>query len=75
MSVNYGLDRVRFPTAVPVGGRVRARSAILEVRGQDDGSVQVTSRTTIEVDGVDKPACVAHTISRYRFKDVAAAPG
>lgn len=63
MSVNYGLNTVRFPSPVPVGSRVRAGVELLSV---DDvpGGVQVTSRVTIEREGANKPACVAETVTR-----------
>lgn len=63
MSVNYGLNTVRFPSPVPVGSRVRAGVELLSV---DDvpGGVQVTSRVTIEREGASKPACVAETVTR-----------
>jgi acyl dehydratase len=64
MAVNYGLDRVRFMSPVPVGSKVRARA---EVVGADslDGAVQVTFSTTFEIDGVDKPAAVVTSIARF----------
>ena len=67
MSVNYGLDRVRFPSPVPVGSRVRARATVRAVERLPGDAVQVLTRTTVEIEGVDKPACVADTISRYYF--------
>jgi acyl dehydratase len=63
LSVNYGLNRVRFPTPVRAGQRVRARfspTAIEDV----PGGVQLTWTVTIEAEGSDKPACVAETVSR-----------
>ena len=65
MGVNYGLDRVRFPAPVPVGSRVRARSVLLSVDALPGGAVQTVMRTTVEIDGVAKPACVADTVGRY----------
>jgi acyl dehydratase len=64
MSINYGLDRVRFITPVPVGSRVRARSTVAEVT-EAGGGVQVKSVVTIELEGAEKPACVAETIARH----------
>jgi acyl dehydratase len=66
MRVNYGLNRVRFPSPVTVGARVRARSEIIDVSDVSD-SVQVVLRTTIEVDGADRPACVAEHVGRVYF--------
>ena len=64
MAINYGLDRVRFITPVPVGSRVRARSTIREVR-EVPGGVQLKSEVTIELEGSEKPACVAETLARF----------
>ncbi|MDH3752428.1 MAG: MaoC family dehydratase [Acidimicrobiia bacterium] len=64
MGVNYGTNKVRFPSPVPVGANIRARGQIIAV---DDvaGGYQVTARITIEVEDSDKPACVAEVVSRY----------
>ncbi len=66
MGVNYGVDRVRFPAAVRSGSRVRGRAEII---GTEDvpGGVQVKIRITVEVEGGDKPACIADTLSRFYF--------
>jgi acyl dehydratase len=64
MVVNYGLNRVRFPAPVPSGSRVRfgaELSAVAEVKG----GVQVTLAGTFELEGSDKPACVAEIVFRY----------
>ncbi len=63
MGINYGLDRVRFITPVPAGARVRARRKLLEVR-EGEGFVQMKVEVTVEIEGKDKPACVAETLSR-----------
>ena len=68
MSVNYGLNKVRFPAPVPVGSRVRATSSVVTVDRLDEHSVQVVTRVTLEIDGVDKPACVAETVARVHFE-------
>lgn len=67
MGVNYGCDKVRFPAPVPVGSRVRGRSELVAADTTKDGAVQATIRVTVEIEGGDKPACVADTISRYYF--------
>jgi acyl dehydratase len=64
MGINYGLDRVRFPAPVRVGSRIRGRGEIISVTDVPSG-VQVVVRVTIEVEGSDRPACVADTISRF----------
>jgi acyl dehydratase len=63
MGVNYGLNKVRFPAPVRVGGRVRADVELAEVT-EVDGGVQVVTRVTIEVEGSPKPCCVAETVAR-----------
>lgn len=63
MSVNYGLNRVRFPAPVRAGKRVRARIALAALEDVPEG-VQITWRVTIELEGNEKPACVAESISR-----------
>ena len=65
MGINYGLDKVRFITPVPVGGRIRARRTILEVAPSSDGGIQVKNLMTIELEGSERPACIAETLSRY----------
>jgi acyl dehydratase len=66
MGINYGTDKVRFPAAVKVGARIRGRALVLEVTDVP-GGVQVVVRVTIEIEGGDRPACVADTISRFYF--------
>lgn len=63
MGINYGLDRVRFMSPVPVDSRIRARSKLLSVH-EIDGGVQLKSEVTIELEGVEKPACVAEMLTR-----------
>ena len=67
MGINYGLNRVRFPAPVPAGARVRARGTLISCDRLDDGAAQLVNRVTIEVEGSDKPACVADTVSRIYF--------
>ncbi|MDQ6523974.1 MaoC family dehydratase [Nocardioides sp. LHD-245] len=61
MSVNYGLDRVRFPEPVRSGARIRARAHLLSVEDVASGTRAVV-RFTIEIEGRDRPACVADSI-------------
>jgi acyl dehydratase len=63
MTVNYGLDKVRFPSPVPVGCKVRLTLKVLSVEERPDGSKVLHSEATVEVDGSSKPACVAHTLT------------
>jgi len=67
MGINYGLDRVRFPAPVPAGARVRARSTLISCDRVGDAALQLVNRVTIEVEGSEKPACVADTVSRLYF--------
>jgi acyl dehydratase len=62
MMVNYGLNRVRFPTPVPVDSRVRAGAELIELTRGRHGAHAVV-RFTVELDGHDKPACVAESIN------------
>lgn len=64
MAINYGFNKVRFITPVPVGAKVRARSEIAKVQ-KLDSAVQATLMTTIEVEGSQKPAAVIESIIRY----------
>jgi acyl dehydratase len=64
MGVNYGLNKVRFMSPVPVGSRVRAHLHLLRTTPIDGGGLQLEWRSTIEREGADKPVCVAETISR-----------
>jgi acyl dehydratase len=64
MGINYGVDKVRFPTPVPVGSRIRGGAELTSVE-PIDGGVQTMIRITIEVEGAPKPACVIDAISRY----------
>jgi acyl dehydratase len=61
MGINYGTNKVRFPAPVPVGSRVRAGAEVLEVNAGPQGA-QAVVKTTIEVEGGDKPACVAESV-------------
>ena len=67
MSVNYGLNRVRFPAPVRVGKRIRVRTKLLSVEEIDDQAVQTVNLNTIEIEGEEKPACVAETVGRTYF--------
>ncbi|HYT90173.1 MAG TPA: MaoC family dehydratase [Gemmataceae bacterium] len=62
--INYGLNRVRFPAAVPAGAHVRSRSTLLAL-ADIDGAVQLTWGVTIEVEGAAKPALAAEWLLRF----------
>jgi acyl dehydratase len=61
--MNYGLNKVRFPAPLPVGKRVRMRAELLSV-DDVEGGLQLTSKLTFEVEGGDKPVCVAESLAR-----------
>ncbi len=63
MGINYGLNKVRFPNPVRIPARIRAHVKNLSVEDVE-GGVQVVNQVTIEVEGADKPACVAETVTR-----------
>ncbi len=60
--INYGLERVRFPHPVRVGSNVRAVQRVLSTKRIDNG-LRLVSRIVVEIEGVDKPACVAETVT------------
>lgn len=64
MAVNYGLNKLRFPSPVPVGSRLRV-GALLKSVEDVPGGVQLTYECTFEVEGASKPACVAEVLFRY----------
>ncbi|WAL74646.1 MaoC family dehydratase [Kitasatospora sp. YST-16] len=63
MAVNYGLNKVRFIHPVRVGSKLRARVTVLAAE-EVTGGWQITSRITLELNGMDKPACVAEAVAR-----------
>ena len=60
--INYGSNKVRFTNMVPVGSRVRAKQKLLAAEPKGPG-LQLTNEITIEIEGQDRPACIAETIS------------
>jgi len=64
MGINYGLNKVRFPAPVRVGSRVRA-TGVLKEASEIPGGVQAVYEVTVQVEGGEKPACVAETVVRY----------
>jgi acyl dehydratase len=67
-SINYGANKVRFPAAVPVGSRLRGNLTLLGAEPVA-GGVQASLRVTMEIEGGDKPACVAEILIRLRGDD------
>jgi acyl dehydratase len=64
MAINYGWDRVRFPAPVPAGSRVRATAEMITVEDRGDGWWHTVTRFVVEVEGSEKPACVADSVGR-----------
>ena len=65
LGINYGLNRVRFPSPVPVGSRLRTGATLVSVETVTDGSLQIVVDFVIEREGGDKPCCIAQGL--YRF--------
>ena len=64
MSINYGLNRVRFPAPVPAGAKIRARFTLRSVE-EVPGALEVVLDATVETEGANKPCCVAEWVLRY----------
>lgn len=64
MGINYGLNRVRFVSPVPVNSRLRGRFVLHKAEPVDNGGMQMTWSATIEREGSDKPVCVAEFLAR-----------
>ncbi|MFI7544787.1 MaoC family dehydratase [Actinoplanes sp. NPDC049599] len=64
MGVNYGLDKVRFPSPVRVGAKIRLAARVVSVADVAGDGVQMVLDFTVEIDGGDKPACVARAVYR-----------
>ena len=64
MGVNYGLNKVRFPSPVPVGAKVRLTASLKSVE-EVTGGLQLTLAAVIEREGGDKPVCIAEPVYRY----------
>jgi acyl dehydratase len=65
MSVNYGLEKVRFPAPVRVGSKIRLAATVAEVTDVATNGVQMLLDFTVEIDGETKPACVARPVYRH----------
>ena len=64
MGINYGTNKVRFPSPVPVGSRLRATGTVSDVT-EVAGGFQLTLTVTVEREGGEKPVCVAESVSRF----------
>jgi len=67
-AVNFGCNKVRFYSPVPVGSRVRGRATVIQARMRG-GALHLLSQVKVEIDGVKKPACVAETLGIYFFNE------
>ncbi|HWI39516.1 MAG TPA: MaoC family dehydratase [Burkholderiales bacterium] len=67
MGINYGLNRVRFTSPVPVGSRLRARFTLAKFEKIEGDGVQVTWNTVVEIEGAAKPALVAEWLGRHYY--------
>jgi acyl dehydratase len=67
MGVNYGLDKVRFPSPVPVNSKLRAHRELMDVTLVDENTLQTKNKITVEIEGSEKPACVAEFLSRMIY--------
>ena len=65
MGLNYGLDKVRFLSPVPVNSRVRMSSVVMNITEKNPGNFLVKSSVTMEIEGVEKPAFIAETLSMW----------
>jgi acyl dehydratase len=66
-SVNYGSNRVRFPAPVPAGSRLRGRIRLVAAEPTGDGALRATLETTVEIEGSERPACVAETMALHHW--------
>jgi acyl dehydratase len=61
--LNYGSNKIRFITPVPAGSRIRLRQKLVKAEPVEDNGIRITSQMTMEVEGSERPAMVAETIS------------
>jgi acyl dehydratase len=64
LGVNYGWNKVRFPAPVPSGSKLRGRGEVMSVDDAGGGWVQVVTKFTVEIEGGEKPVCVAESVGR-----------
>ena len=63
MGLNYGLNKIRFPHYVPVGARLRMHTTVVKVEDYENNGVKSTCDVVVEIEGIDKPACVAQFLT------------
>jgi acyl dehydratase len=67
MGINYGLDKVRFPSPVKVNSKVRARRELMSAELVSPNTLQLKQKVTVEIEGENKPGCVAETLTRLIY--------
>jgi len=67
LAVNYGWNKVRFPAPVPAGSRIRATAELTQLDDVGNGWWQAVNVFTVEIEGNDKPVCVAESVGRFIF--------
>jgi acyl dehydratase len=67
MGINYGLDKVRFPTPVKVDASVRARRELVSAELKAPNTIQLKQKVTVDIEGEDKPGCVAEFLTRLVY--------
>jgi len=65
MAINYGSNKIRFINPVPVGSKVRNRAVLKGLTEKGEGRILMTVENTVEIEGQDKPAMVAETLSMF----------
>jgi len=65
MAINYGMNKLRLINPVPVGSKIRDRISVTDVVEKEGGRILVTTTHTVEINGQDKPACVAEVLSMF----------
>ena len=65
MGLNYGINKLRFPTPVPVGSKLRVGAKLAKVEEVSGDGMQATLELAFEIEGKDKPPCVAEVVYRY----------
>lgn len=68
LGVNMGWNRVRYPAPVPAGSRIRASAELVSVDEKGNGWYEIVDRFTVEVEGGEKPACVAESVGRIMLR-------
>lgn len=69
LTVNYGLNRVRFPHPLLAGSRIRTLTQLQSVEEVSGNGLQLIHNVTVQIEGVEKPTCVAEMVSRLYFED------